>query len=793
MSAAARPHSISVEGPVLSPDDGLMLGNGGFSCSVFQTADAITFRFGRNDVWDRRIDYAANPPPPTHREFVRGVLDEGWTCRSWTAQDAKATKGTKDGKRFLEICQGVPPAMKGHPYPCAKPLGEMRLHVPIDLPGLPRWRQTLHVEDGRLSVAAMWSNGVGIDVEAVISPDDDVFAVRWNVKGWQDAVAPGSGEHRRPPVWCEIVRMADTAGLPPPKAFHVDGRRVAVEQDFPAEATFPKGFKARLEFNVPSAALGEMKRIEEEGFPGVGARWISRDWERTSGEAFVTARTTLDRSFDAPPRPSYADCAAAAMRAARSFWAKVSVSLPGDAFLEDLWYSVGHARRCVLGGRAKMPPGLFMPSTLNDRPIWHGDWHSNYNYQSMFWGCLTADRLDEMRSYFDGARFFFRTGRIIASRYYGMRGSVVPLQGFPVEAVDDYAGAVPLGRMVYQTGWLATAYRLYYRFTLDRKWLEDEGYPVLKDVALFYMDFLKKAPSPDLPPELDDGRYHAFPSIEEETRITGVKDVLDRTEVLAFVRHALWAAIDAAQTLGVDGPLREQWRERLENLVDAPQGLSPYESHCLYGNPPEFGYAAKPYAPPQEWKGRPRRATSRNNFGHSIRSRIVALRENRFVPGRDFQEYRDALERWRRPNGTLRAMAAANWGRYGWTETLSAMAPMQEMMLQSWDGAINIFPWWPKEKDASFTGFRAQGAFLVSASMVGGKVVSAKVVSEKGGICAMHGRWKVRAADGTAVPTFSGGAGFERLQCFKTVPGGEYVLEAVIATAGAMPDGEDRT
>ena len=37
-----------------------------------------------------------------------------------------------------------------------------------------------------------------------------------------------------------------------------------------------------------------------------------------------------------------------------------------------------------------------------------------------------------------------------------------------------------------------------------------------------------------------------------------------------------------------------------------------------------------------------------------------------------------------------------NYGRSGaWTESLGVLAPLQEMMLQSWDGALRIFPAWP--------------------------------------------------------------------------------------------------
>ena len=59
--SSAEPHVVGIDAAVPSADEGLLLGNGGFCCSVFQTADEIVFRFGRNDVWDRRVDLSRNP------------------------------------------------------------------------------------------------------------------------------------------------------------------------------------------------------------------------------------------------------------------------------------------------------------------------------------------------------------------------------------------------------------------------------------------------------------------------------------------------------------------------------------------------------------------------------------------------------------------------------------------------------------------------------------------------------------------------------------------------------------
>lgn len=61
-----------------------------------------------------------------------------------------------------------------------------------------------------------------------------------------------------------------------------------------------------------------------------------------------------------------------------------------------------------------------------------------------------------------------------------------------------------------------------------------------------------------------------------------------------------------------------------------------------------------------------------------------------------------------------------------------ASATLNEMVLQSYEGKIRIFPDWDMDIDCSFENLRADGAFLVSASVSGGKIGVIKIESEKG-------------------------------------------------------------
>lgn len=61
-------------------------------------------------------------------------------------------------------------------------------------------------------------------------------------------------------------------------------------------------------------------------------------------------------------------------------------------------------------------------------------------------------------------------------------------------------------------------------------------------------------------------------------------------------------------------------------------------------------------------------------------------------------------------------------------------AALQEMLLQSHTGKIHIFPALPNDwKDLSFEKLRAEGAFIVSASLRGGKLAHAEIMAEQGG------------------------------------------------------------
>ncbi|MCC6445195.1 MAG: hypothetical protein IT210_17260 [Armatimonadetes bacterium] len=800
----AKMHVIQVNERLLTPEDGLLLGNGDLSVSVYQTADRIVFRLGKGEVWDRRLDLSDDPKPAHIDEIARGIRDEGWKCGPYGGP-VEATKGTQNPERMKEICQGAPPSYTRRPYPCPKPVGELALYLPPDQMGM-TIRQTLAIEEATLTIACAWPSGVKAEIECFIPPAPNVLAVRWKVSGWNDPARTGNGV---PPLRFALYRWPDppirefgerfaadyrhdtflisadpkAPPLPPPSVRNRNGL-ACIEQTFPADPTFKEGFRYLL---VPFA---QGAAVEPMAMPATGEARLHIVPPVESREGAVAVAVTTSSDPGGPEAEAEriralagSDVSAALgrwaeenRREAAAFWARSSVSI-ADALLENAWYETYHARRSTTR-RDTIPPGLFLPSTVQDYSHWHGDYHTNYNLQEPFSGDYTANHLDIGDGYFQAIQFFLPIGRKIARDYYNCRGVFIQLTGYPILAEEDPLGVAPMGRMAYMTGWAANQYWWRYLYTLDKDWLRETGYPVIRDAALFYTDFLKKG---------EDGLYHAFPSNQGEDGFSGnPKDYTDRAQIMQHLRYCLRAAVRASEVLETDENLRAEWKDRLARCAgddgQPPLKLTGIDKICEEANPPEFGRGMPYRRQPDKARGQSWPAPSEYirlwYFGHYPWMTMGRLRSGAFIAEKDFPVFRENIRRWRHPNGLIWGMAVANYGHAGaWTESLGAMAPLQEMMLQSWDGAIRLFPAWPRALDARFATFRAEGAFLVSASWKGGRPQDIEILSEKGSPCTLYSPWEhgfqVRDSKGKSVPVTE--EPYERFS-FPTQAGEKYTV-----------------
>ena len=115
----------------------------------------------------------------------------------------------------------------------------------------------------------------------------------------------------------------------------------------------------------------------------------------------------------------------------------------------------------------------------------------------------------------------------------------------------------------------------------------------------------------------------------------------------------------------------------------------------------------------------------------------------------------------------------------GGLETCGVTLAINEMLLQSHEGALRFFPVWPRHRPASFKTLRTNGAFLVSAaySPTGG-AVDARIKSTVGGNCTVFAEVapKVMAHSGVAVAARAQAGLGDVAWRFATEAGGLYTL-----------------
>ena len=764
-------HYIRLDQPVLHPQDGLLLGNGDLSVSVYQAADEIRFRFGKGDVWDRRIDFTRDAKPAHIDEVCRGIEVEGWECGPYGGA-VEARHGSADEERMRGICQGCPPSYHEFPYPCPKPVGELAMRLPGDAKNL-RITQTLDIEKAEVSILCEWENGLALSVVCHVANPENILCLEWKLTGWTPRSRYGgefAGVGPSQPVWFRLYRWADptiesfgndyfsrhrhpglraTAGptatpLPPPSLKCEEGSW-GIIQDFPSDACFPDGFQCAM---APVSAEG--MSVEAVPTGSLQTAMLHLLPSATEGRLAIGVATTTESAeplelLSQLGGGNFEGWRDSSTESARAFWARSAIDLGGSS-LEQLWYASLHAKRCIYRADT-IPPGLFLPSTIDDYALWHGDYHTNYNFQSIFLGDYESNHPELGDAYFRAMDFFLSVGRKVAREYYGCRGAFIQLSGYPTHAADDIIGTVPMGRMAYMTGWASNMYWWRYQFSMDRNWLAETGYPALRDCALFYTDFLQRG---------EDGFFHAFPSNQGEDGFSGnPDDFRDRPQIIRHARYCLRNAIQAAEALDLDHDLATQWRTILAHLAheDGDTG----RSKLLYPDTRSEALAPELYAfdgnllpcGTADGQAPAYLDTDHESYrwypGKLPYLIMQSLRTGVFRPDRDFDHVRKLLERWTHGNGLLWGMSVGNYGHTGaWTESLGITGALQDLLMQSWDGVIRIFPGFPSGIDASFTDLRAVGAFLVSASRSGGVVGEVSITSLRGGTCVMENPWPGR-------------------------------------------------
>ncbi|MGN8056762.1 glycosyl hydrolase family 95 catalytic domain-containing protein [Pedobacter sp. 22163] len=194
-------------------------------------------------------------------------------------------------------------------------------------------------------------------------------------------------------------------------------------------------------------------------------------------------------------------------------------------------------------------------------PPWGSKYTTNINLEMNYWPTeiLNLSALNE--PLFSKIKGLSKTGAETAKAYYNARGWVLH------HNTDLWNGTAPInasnhGIWVSGGAWLSDHLWAHYQFSKDRKFLETEAYPLMKQAALFYEDFLVKDPK--------TGWLISTPSNSPENGGLVAGPTMDHQIIRSLFRNC----ITAAETLNVDAEFRKSLTEKVKQL--APNQIGKY-------------------------------------------------------------------------------------------------------------------------------------------------------------------------------------------------------------------------
>ena len=413
-----------------------------------------------------------------------------------------------------------------------------------------------------------------------------------------------------------------------------------------------------------------------------------------------------------------------------AFYRKSFVEIP-DKTLEKEYYASLYLLACV-SRTGEQAPGLWGNWVMED-PAWNSDYTLNYNYEAPFYASFPTNHVELADSYDQPVIDWVPNAQALAAKS-GYAGAYFRVHIGPV---PNGSGDTNEWNQKFNNAYAATVMIMHWSFTKDPAYAA-RIYPTLKQMATFWQGYLVES----------GGRYVINDDAQHEgnayPQMNGVMS-------LGLVRFLLQGTIELSAALGLDADQRALWQDRLTNLAAFPTFTKNDKTVFRYT---EVGL---------EWNGGNAIGIQHVYPGSQIgldsdptllttaRNMVTAMARwsddngtNTFYPaaarvGHDPADILTHLAAW--VAGHSYANLHIHTGGGGIENFNTVPSTLAEMLLQSFQGKVRVFPDWPATSDARFGDLRACGAFLISSQLEGGAVKYVRIASERGGPLVLINPW----------------------------------------------------
>ena len=230
-------------------------------------------------------------------------------------------------------------------------------------------------------------------------------------------------------------------------------------------------------------------------------------------------------------------------------------------------YSPAQIERAFDAGRYNILCGTgYNPPNMQG--IWSGTWRAQWgggitvdgNLPSAVAFNLMGNTPELTEPYFRYMEQHLPEFRKHMAQLYGMRGFLIP--GGGITTFTGFPGVSPCYPFYFwQAGaaWMCQYYYDHWLYTGDRKFLQERAYPLMKEAAHFYEDFLTITDK--------NGHLVFVPSYSPENSENGAyTKPINATMEIGAAKQLLRNAIAAAKVLGCDEDLQKKWAGLVEKM-----------------------------------------------------------------------------------------------------------------------------------------------------------------------------------------------------------------------------------